>query len=285
MNLTSSTSATDKLYIHPWLKNIRISYVPGPTVTPLAEDVIENILKNFQLLSHTVQEMPNDDTNIILTTAPFGEPLSWRKAIALTGRMRFGYKHSPTIYTLVHIKSEELIQTLDYFENVLSKPDLDPEDYEFPGLAPGAYKVLYEQGNRGGPILALERLVQAQAKNIRILLLVGDEAPLKIYHFDLVGAYPQSDASDTNAFYKDIVLRLVTSVSTHEITEHQVVREIIPRSTWDALDTPAAMRTAAQKLGELNFFTEMVIIDHIVQIPAVTDAVASQYSEGCFATW
>jgi len=285
MNLASSTSTTNKLYIHPWLKNIHISFVPGPTVTPLAEDVIENILKNFRLLGHTVQEMPNDDTNIILTTAPFGEPLSWRKAIALTGRMRFGYKHSPTIYTMVHIKSEELHQTLDYFENVLSKSDLDPEDYEFPGLAPGAYKVLYEQGNRGGPILALERLVQAQAKNIRILLLVGDETPLKVYHFDLVGAYPQSDASDTNTFYEDIVLRMVTSVSTHEITEHQVVGEIIPRSTWDALDTPAAMRAAAQELGELNFFTEMVIIDHIVQIPAVTDAVASQYSEGCFATW
>ena len=78
---------------------------------------------------------------------------------------------------------------------------------------------------------------------------------------------------------------MVTSVSTHEITEHQVVGEIIPRSTWDALDTPAAMRTAAQKLGELNFFTDMVIIDHIVQVPAVTDAIASQYSEGCFATW
>ena len=58
----------------------------------------------------------------------------------------------------------------------------DSADFDFPGLAPQAYRVLYEQGSRGGPIMALERLVQAQSKSIRVILVIGNEKPLYAYH-------------------------------------------------------------------------------------------------------
>jgi hypothetical protein len=45
------------------------------------------------------------------------------------------------------------------------------------------------------------------------------------------------------------------------------------------------MAMAGQALGERGFFTETVFIPKLTQVPAVGDAVASQYSEGCFATW
>jgi len=285
MNQPSETSLMNELQVHPWLKKINISFTPGPGLTTLAQETIDNLLPQFTRLGHTVQEMPDNDSDIIITTAAYGEPVPWREAISLVGRMKFNYKHSPTIFTLVHITPEKLEQKLEYFEEVLAKDQLDPGDFDFPGLAPDAYKVLYEQGNRGGPILALERLVQAQAKSIRVLMLVGNDQPQEVYHFDLVGANPKSVADDFDAFYKDIVLRMVTSVSTHEITKHQVVGEPVPREEWEALDTPEAMRIAAIKFGEHNFFTNMVIIDSLVKVPAVTDAIASQYSEGCFATW
>jgi len=144
--------------------------------------------------------------------------------------------------------------------------------------------VLIEQGLRGGPILALERVVQAQAKGLHILLVVGDDSPDEVYHFDLVGAYPRSYADDP-LFYDDIVLRTVTTVSTHEVTDHQVVGELIPYDVWQSLDTPEAMRVAALELGKRNFFTDMIKINELVQVPAVESSVASQYSEGCFATW
>jgi hypothetical protein len=38
-------------------------------------------------------------------------------------------------------------------------------------------------------------------------------------------------------------------------------------------------------LGERHFFTEMVRIATLANVPAINDAVSSQYSEGCFATW
>jgi len=45
------------------------------------------------------------------------------------------------------------------------------------------------------------------------------------------------------------------------------------------------MRAAARELGRRGFFTEMVRIADLVHVPALDDAIARQYSEGCFATW
>ncbi|MFQ6014848.1 MAG: hypothetical protein ACE5NP_05345, partial [Anaerolineae bacterium] len=113
----------------------------------------------------------------------------------------------------------------------------------------------------------------------------GHRRPLVAYHFDLVGAHPRSEAETLESFYEDIVLRMVTTVSTSEVNQHKVVEDPIPRALWQRLSTPAAMCVAGQQLGERNFFTEMVRIADLVEVPAVSDAVASQYSEGCFATW
>jgi hypothetical protein len=283
MNITLKESTTAKP-MHPWLCRIHVAFVPGPT-TSLLEEVVSGLLHHFRLQGHQVQTMPDDRTDVILTTAPFSEPIGWREALFFTARRRFNLSHSPTLYTLVHVAPEDFRHLLDQFRAALAKEPPDPADYTFPGLAPQAHRVLFEQGHRGGPILALERLVQAQAKSTRILLVVGVNRPLAAYHFDLVGAHPCSEAEDLESFYDDIVLRIVTTVSTREVTQHEMVGEPIPYALWRRLKTPAAMRVAGQQLGERNFFTEMVRIANLVQVPAVTDAIANQYSEGCFATW
>jgi hypothetical protein len=279
---------TDELILnrptHAWLRHIHVAYVPGPG-TPLIDSVARELLDYFQRLGHHVQDTPDGHTDLILTTARFGEPLNWRESILLAGRRRLNLEHSPTVFTLMHVAPQKLQEMLDYFEKVLVKEPPDPEDYEFPGLAPQAHKILVEQGRRGGPVMSLERLLQAQSKSIRILLVVGDERPLAAYHFDLVGAFPRSDGGDPAAFYTDIVLRMVTSVSTSEVVEHEIRPEKITRAEWEALSAPPAMRNASQELGKRNFFTDMVRVADLVAVPAVDKAVASQYSEGCYATW
>jgi hypothetical protein len=254
-------------------------------MTPLLEEVIEALQCHFRRLGHQVQATPDDQTDVILTTASFGEPVHWRESLVLFARRRFNLSHAPTVYTLVQVSPARFQELLDHFETVLAKEPPDPADYDFPGLAPQAYRVLFEQGRRGGPILALERVVQAQTKSIRILLVVGDNRPLAAYHFDLVGAHPRSEAEDLEAFYQDIVLRTVTTLCTSEVNQHQVVGDPIPRSLWRSIRTPAALCAAARQLGRRNFFTEMVRIADLVEVPVVTNAVAEQYSEGCFATW
>ena len=270
--------------MHPWLSSIRVAVVPGPT-TPLLQQVVDGLLQSFRLLGHHVQDRVKNSTDVLLTTSRLGEPMGWREAMLFTARRRFRLSRSPMVYTLVHAPTGQLERLLQHLGAVLPKEPPDPADYAFPGLAPDAYRVLFEQGRRGGPILALERLVQAQSKCLRIILVVGDDRPLAAYHFDLAGAYPRTEGHDMDAFLQDIALRMVTAASASEVTQHQVTGGPIPRAVWQHLSTPEAMCVAGQHLEERHFFTEMVRISDLVHVPAVEDSVASQYSEGCFATW
>lgn len=270
---------------HDWMRRIKVAYVPG-AVTPLLEQTAQGMLQLFTALGHTVQDMPDNATDVIFTTAPFGESLNWRNAMMFTARHRFKLDHTPASITLIHVRPAELNALLAYFQDVLAKSPPDPEDYEFPGLAPTAYQVLYEQGHRGGPILSIERLLQAQAKCIRVLLVVGEDRPELAYHFDLVGAFPTSAANgDLTALYEDMVLRIATSMSATDINHHCTVGEPIVRSLWNSATTPQAMCRAGYELGVRGFFTDTVHIADLVPVPSVAGAVASQYSEGCYSSW
>ncbi|MGB9522030.1 MAG: hypothetical protein ACPL6F_04640, partial [Anaerolineales bacterium] len=269
---------------HQWLKTIHIAYVPNEQ-DPCVDEFVTGLLNSFNRFGHTVQKEPDAQTDVILTTAKFGEPLNWRKALLFTARAKYHLPRSPILFTILHCTPKEFRELMDHFQRALEKDPPDAQDFQFPGLAENAYQTLYEQGKRGGPILSLLRLLQSQAKCIRILLVIGDDKPIEAYTFDLVGAFPRSAAQNPNAFYEDLMLRIVTACSTHEITAHQVVGDEIPYSEWKALTTPKYMREAGFELGKRKFFTDMVRIANLVNVPAVADSVASQYSEGCFATW
>ncbi len=269
---------------HEWWHPINVAFVPGPLTGVLAE-TFSNLVGRFEYHGHQVQARPDDSTDILLTTAPFDQPLGWREALLFTGRRRFDLKHTPTVLTLMHVEPARLESMLARLAGSLSKPQPEPSDFQFSGMAPEAWRTLLEQGRRGGPIMALMRVLQAQSKSIRIILVVGKDHPEYAYHFDLVGSFPRSESSDPQVFYDDIVHRIATVASTDEVTDHRVLDAVILRAEWDSLSTPRAMQVAGQELAKRNFFTEMVIIERLVHVPAVSDAVASQYSEGCFATW
>jgi len=270
--------------VHPWLRKIQISSVFAHE-NPLLDKVADNLLEHFRHQGHKVQSVPDNHTDVILTSARFCEPLGWREALFFSVRRRFNLTHTPTIFTLLHATPERFQAMLDLFKRALAKDPINPEDFTFPGLTPQAHHVLIEQGQRGGPILALERLVQAQAKSINVLLVIGNEEPDEVYLFNLVGAHPCIQGDDMDAFYDDIMLRMVTMVSTHEVTDHKVTGKPIARSRWKQSTTPKAMRSASVELGKRDFFTPMIRIGDLVQVPAVGDSIANQYSEGCFVTW
>ncbi len=274
--------------IHDWLRKLRVAYIPGRK-TPLLDRFAAGLLDTFGQLGHNLVLSAGDNPDVVLTTAVFGEPVRWRDSLLLTGRKRFQWDHAPVIFTLVHVTPDRLRRILDHFLEALSKDPPDPEDFRFPGLTPRAYHTLYEQGRRGGPILSLVRLVQSQAMCIRNILVVGEDTPnalpVEAYTFDLVGAHPRTDAADPQAFYQDLALRIATAASTTEVTDHRVVGEPLPLDEWRRLSTPPALIRAGRELGRRGFFTEMVQVNNLVSAPAVHEAVSSQYSEGCYATW
>lgn len=269
---------------HDWWRKISATYVPGPdgeAVEPFARRVLERL----NALGHTVVERPTADVDLLLTSARFGEPVAWREAPMFTARKRFRLNFNPTVVTFLKTTRAELDQHLGRLQKGLDSTPPDPALFKAEGLAPGAWRVLLEQGKRGGPMLALERQVQGQAMCIRNVLFIEDGFELSATYFDLVGAHPVVEARDQESFYQDAALRLVTAVSTRPVTDHKVLEPTIDRHTWDALDTPAAMARAAREFDRRGFFTEMIRISDLVHVPALEQAVASQYSEGCFATW
>jgi hypothetical protein len=271
--------------VHTWLKSLVVYFHPK-THTELLDHAAEQILNTLVRLGHAVQEQPDANTDVILTTHQFGDVLGWRKSLMFTSRIKFKLAHTPRTITLTQISPADFDEMISHFTAALSRTPQRRSDFEFEGLASTAPEVLIEQGKRGGPILSLIRLIQAQLKCIRVLLLVGEERPKRVYHFDLVGAHPFTEAEiGEKKFYEDIVYRMTTYESTFEVTKHQVVDPKIPAEQWQNLSTVAAMKQAGIEMGKRSFFTDMLRINDLVPVPVLNDALADQYSEGCFATW
>lgn len=269
--------------IHDWLRPVRVAYIPGRPI-PALDLWANELLEEMESMGHSMQPSPDDETEVILATAHFGEPQPWRDALLFMARRRYHLKQSPVVYTLMQIGKMQFQSMLEGLEVALSQDLINPAGPVFDGLAPDAWKVLKEQGKRGGPLLALQRILQAQAKSIRMILFVGDgDTPEFAYHFDLVGAFPRSIAGI--GFYRDIALRIATAVCAEDVPAIPASDEIISAEIWDELYVPNAMEEASRQFGQRGFFSDMIRIDNLIGLPSLSDALASQYSEGCFGTW
>ena len=268
--------------IHSWLKKLSLSYIPGPS-TELAERVAEDLIGYFQGEGHSIQTTPSEETKVILTTARLGEPLSWREALLFTARSRYKLKHAPTVFTIVHAQPEQFSQWMLNIQGILANNQ--DAKLDFPGVPESAARTLFQQGKRGGAIMYLLRVVQIQTKSIRVLLVVGNDEPMSAFLFDLVGAHPQIKFDQPHSFYQDIATRILTAASTEEITNHQIVELPIEQNEWNNLPAVQEMIQASRELGKRNFFTEMIHVSEVAEIPGFSDAISQQYSEGCFGTW
>ncbi len=272
---------------HPWLQKQEVAFVPQAT-SPLLDTVLQQLAHAYRSLGHDVVEQPNPETTrILITTAPYGRDVYWKKALLFNLRRRFGFHRMPEFWTVVGVSPRQFREDLDRVQAALARGVEGLRDLNFEGISMDtAALAMWEQGRRGGPIAALERIIQAQAKSIRVLLVVGEDEPEEAYIFDLVGAYPRIPHHPE--FYREIVLRMVTLASTRTVSHHEKVGEPIPRALWEGLTTPKAMMQASRAFAQRDFFSPTVRIADFVRVPGaliLSAMIAEQYSEGCFATW
>lgn len=276
--------ATDLPAPHAFLRKVHLAFVPGPS-TPLLDRVVEGLRLAFTQLGHHWSTTPDAQTDAFLCTARLHEPVSWRHSPLFVGRKLWNLQHKPATYGLVHATTQQFRDLHAHFVAALAKPVHEPKDFALPGLAEKAWEVLRDQGSRGGPMMCVARLLQSQSKSLRVLLVVGDEEPVEAYLFDLAGAFPRVVGGDFARFCGEAALRIATQLSTREVTMHQVRGEPIARADWNRAQGPKAMLAVSRELGRREFFTRMVRVADLVEVPALTDALAQQYSEGCFATF
>src|SRR3989304_2088265 len=92
---------------HDWWAPLRLAYVPG-CEHPVLEEVLPAFLEHLRQTGHDVRPAPDEATNLMMTTARFGEPVPWRQALMLSHRRSFRLTHSPSVITLVLITPAEL---------------------------------------------------------------------------------------------------------------------------------------------------------------------------------
>ncbi|HEX6811486.1 MAG TPA: hypothetical protein VF384_07675 [Planctomycetota bacterium] len=270
--------------LHSFLRRVHIAAVRGPS-TPLLDRVLRGIEHAMRGQGHEWSATPDARTDAFVTTARLHEPLSWREALLFTGRKRYGLAGKPSTYTFVQVTQAQLHELLRRFDAALARTPADPADFALPGLSANAWQVLCDQGNRGGAMMCVARLLQAQSKSLRVVMVVGEDEVEAAYLFDLAGAYPRIDARSADGLLANIAMRIATHLSTHEVTNHEVVAEPVPRAVWQRSKAPRAMLRTSRELGVRQFFTKMVLIADLVDVPSITGSVAQQYSEGCFGTW
>lgn len=268
---------------HSFLRQVQIAAVSGPS-TVLLDDVLAGVAAALRSFGHRWTFTPDDATDAFVTTARLHEPVSWRSSPLFTGRKRYGLTTKPANYAFVQVTEGQLAELLRHFESALAKDPPQLADFEFPGLSQNAWQVLREQGLRGGPMMSIGRLLQAQSKSLRVVMVVGDLRPIAAYLFDLAGAYPRIAGEDPERFHAELALRIATHLSTRECTGHRVEGEPISAELWRRSAIPGEMLRASRELGAREFFTRMVRIADLVDVPSITGAVAQQYSEGCFGT-
>ncbi|MBI4770049.1 MAG: hypothetical protein HY784_06455 [Chloroflexi bacterium] len=131
-------------------------------------------------------------------------------------------------------------------------------------------------------------MLQGQAKSIRVMAVIGDEGgrPLRAIHYDLAGAHPTTDASDLPAFAEETGRRILTAVCAHEVNDHETLPAPLSMALWDSLTTPEAMIQAVKDFTRFGFFTTPIAIEKILGYRGgIGEAIAAQYSEGCYAVY
>lgn len=269
--------------VHGFLRAVRITAVPGPSTSTL-DAHLADLRAAFVALGHEFTDTPDARTDAFFTTARANEPVAWRASPLFVGRKLFGLTHAPASYALVAMGRAEFDALLARFAAAIARSPRDPADFVFPGLAAKAFEVLCDQGERGGPMMCVARLLQAQTKSLRVLLVVG-ERPEAGYLFDLAGAFPRIVAQDRRRFWAEVAQRIATQLSTCGATAHRYEGGLVTAADWAGAEAPTAMMEASREFGRRGFFTRQVRIADLVEVPALTDAVAQQYSEGCFGTF
>ena len=198
------------------------AFLDDPTDDSLSASQLRRLAGEFASRGHEVEAIPTDATDVAFASVPFGVPIGWRQSLQLTVRRRFKLRKTPITYVVMSATHEQLQGMIDHFYVALRKSPIDPADFAVDGLETTAMDTLVEQGRRGGAMLTAMRVLQTQAKNVRILLFVGeDDSPEAVFHLDPSVAPRTVAVGDGSALWDDIVERVLATISARDVTDHR----------------------------------------------------------------
>ncbi len=271
--------------LHPWAAPISLAYLPR-ALTPALSAVIDAVFSWLREAGCTITSEPDQSTDLIVTTARYGENVSRDEALLFHAKRRYRLSRRPQILTVVDIPETDYQAWTAHFTRLATLPEEEAIQDRYDGLGAQAAEVIAHQARRGGPVLAISRLLQAQMLSIRLMAVRTDKGrPYRALHFDLAGARPVSDATDLAAFGAEAGARIIAAVCAREVNSHVIETETVPAEVWAQLEGPDAMVRAGATFTEYGFFTTPFYIEKILGYRGISDAISAQFSEGCYAVY
>lgn len=273
------------LVLHAWMHPIQIAYVPRST-TPSLSLATDALFQWLRAAGCTLTSLPTRDTELIITTARFGERVNRDEALLFHAKRQYRLGRRPQILTIVDIPEADYQSWLAHFSELAELPEALAARHQYPGLGPQAAEVITQQTRRGGPELAMARYLQAQMISIRVMALrTLNDRPYRAVHYDLAGARPISDATDLEEFAAETGARYLAAVCAQEVNRHQIHPAPLPAEIWQALAGPGAMVEAGRVFAGHGFFTSPVYVEKLLGYRGVSEAISAHYSEGCYALY
>ena len=271
--------------VHSWTRPISIALVPGRT-SPALDLAAPALLDWLRQAGCTIESVPSNNTDLIFTTDCFGHAVSRDESLLFNAKRQYKLSRRPVILTMVDIPETEYQSWLAHFAELALSPESDGAVESYEGLGPQAAEVIVHQARRGGPEMALSRLMQAQMLSIRVMALrtIGGR-PFRAMHFDLAGAHPITDATDIESFAAEAGPRVLAAVCATEVNHHVFAEQPVPAELWASLTGPEAMMRAGATFTEFGFFTTPIYVEKVLGYRGLSEAISSQYSEGCYGVY
>ncbi len=270
--------------LHDWVDPITICFVEN-NLNPRLERVMHNLKRWFETNGHTVQTQPDENTQLFITTMRGDEVIDRPDALLLNGKRRFQLGHRPQVLTFVDLTTEQFEERQRYIDALGELSYEEAHTVEIPGLGRNGSEVIHQQRRRHD-LVGMARLLQGQAISIRIMGLVGDgDWPDYGLHVDLAGAYATIPCNGAKDFIHNIGGRIVTFLNTVDVKDHIYLDALLPAVDWETSETPNDLVRAGKTFTDYGFFTDPVDVVKLLGFRGLGDAIAAQYSEGCYATF
>jgi hypothetical protein len=271
--------------VHSWTHPISIAYMPGDNSAAL--DLASSALLDWlRDAGCTVTELPNNGTDLIITTRRFGDMVSRDEALFFNAKRQFRLSTRPQVLTLVDVPEPEYQSLVEHFTAVAHLPEDEASRNQYSGLGPQAADIISHQARRGGPDLAFARLMQGQVLSIRVMALRTQAGrPYRAMHFDMAGAHPVTDATDLETFADDAGARVLAAVCAVEVNHHSFEDEPVSAELWDSLSSPDVMVRAGSMFTQFGFFTTPLYVEKLLGYRGIGEAISAQFSEGCYAVY
>ncbi len=271
--------------IHAWTHPISIAYMPGDH-TPALDLAIHAILDWLRDADCTVTDMPDNNTELILTTRRFGNIVGRDEALFFNAKRQYRLSTRPQVLTMLDVPEAEYQALVEHFTKIADMPEDEANLERYTGLGPQAADIISHQARRGGPDLAFARLSQGQALSIRVMALrTQNGRPYRAMHFDMAGAHPVTDATDMEVFAEDAGARVLAAVCAVEVNHHSFVDEPVSAELWESLSSPDVMVRAGSMFTQFGFFTTPLYVEKLLGYRGISDAISAQFSEGCYAIY